>query len=120
MITRFAEDEANTETKTILMMKIGGYDIESSRDIHWHVDPGVEIRYRSDPTREEIYEVEFTNEQGEMKHFSDRRAPEEGGEWRMMDCVDCHNRPSHRFYPPEIEVDRVLLEGQIDPSLPRY
>ena len=49
MITRFAEDEANTETKTILIMNVGGHDFAESRGIHWHMDRDVEIRYRSDP-----------------------------------------------------------------------
>jgi nitrate/TMAO reductase-like tetraheme cytochrome c subunit len=115
---RYADDETNTELTTALLLKVGGTEGERSHGIHWHVDPGVQIRYRSDPSREEIYEVEFTNGDGEMKHFTDRRAPEEGGEWREMDCVDCHNRPSHKYFPPEIEVDRSLVEGRIDKSLP--
>jgi hypothetical protein len=35
-----------------------------------------------------------------------------------MDCVDCHNRPSHKYYPPAVEVDRALRDGLIDRSLP--
>jgi hypothetical protein len=35
-----------------------------------------------------------------------------------MDCVDCHNRPSHNFRPPEYEVDLAITEGRIDRSLP--
>ena len=115
---RFADDEASTELTTALLLKVGGTAGDRSHGIHWHVDPGVQIRYRSDPTREEIYEVEFTDSDGELKHFTDRRAPEEGGEWRQMDCVDCHNRPSHKYFPPEFEVDRALVEGQIDRALP--
>ena len=115
---RYAEDEGNTELTTALLLKVGGSEGGRSHGIHWHVDPGVQIRYRSDPSREEIYEVEVSNADGESKHFSDRRAPEEGGEWRQMDCVDCHNRPSHKYYPPEFEVDRALRDGLIDRSLP--
>jgi hypothetical protein len=35
-----------------------------------------------------------------------------------MDCVDCHNRPSHIFQPPDREIDRAISEGLIDRSLP--
>lgn len=114
----YADDESNTELTTALLLKVGGADGEQSYGIHWHVDRGVQIRYRSDPTREEIYEVEYTNSDGETKLFVDRKAPEEGGEWRTMDCVDCHNRPSHKFYSPQFEVDRALQDGLIDRSLP--
>jgi hypothetical protein len=35
-----------------------------------------------------------------------------------MDCIDCHNRPSHIFTPPDRSVDNSLVAGRIDPSLP--
>lgn len=112
-------DEANTELTTALLLKVGGAEEGLSHGIHWHVDRDVEIRYRSDPSREEVYEVHYTNNgNGETTVFSDRRAPEEGGEWRTMDCVDCHNRPSHTFYSPEFEVDRALRDGKISRELP--
>ena len=38
--------------------------------------------------------------------------------WREMDCVDCHNRPSHIYKPAHVEVDRVINEGRVDRSLP--
>lgn len=115
---RYAEDEENTELTTALLLKVGGAEGGQSHGIHWHVDSGVQIRYRSDASREEIYEVEFTNGDGETRSYVDRRAPEDGGQWREMDCVDCHNRPSHKYFAPEFEVDRALRDGLIDRSLP--
>ena len=76
------------------------------------------VRYRSDETREEIYEVELTDKDGSITNYADRRAPEEGGVWRTMDCVDCHNRPSHIYKPAASEIDRVISEGRVDRSLP--
>jgi len=35
-----------------------------------------------------------------------------------MDCIDCHNRPTHIFVPPSLSVDRSLVAGSIDSSLP--
>ena len=116
--THYAEDEANTELTSALLLKVGGAEGDLASGIHWHVDPGLKIRYRSDETREDIYEVEYTNSDGETKLYRDRKAPEEGGEWRTMDCVDCHTRPSHKFYPPDLEVDNALRDGLIDRSLP--
>ena len=114
----YEDDEKNTELTTALLLRVGGSEGLGSTGIHWHVDPNVEIRYRSDETREEIYEVEFNNEDGEVIVFSDRKAPEEGGVWRTMDCVDCHNRPSHIYQPPEKEIDRAINTGLIDRDLP--
>ena len=118
VIKHYEDDEANTELTTALLMKIGGTGATESSGIHWHVDPDVMIRYRSDETREEIYEVELTNPDGTSKHYSDRRAPEEGGVWRDMDCVDCHNRPAHVYQQPGDEVDRAIDAGVIDRELP--
>ena len=114
----YEEDEANTELTTALLLKVGGTDVAHSTGIHWHVDPDVAIRYRSDETREEIYQVEFTDTDGTVTEYSDRRAPEEGGIWRTMDCVDCHNRPSHIYQAPGSEIDNAIAGGLIDRSLP--
>ncbi len=114
----YDDDEQNTELTTALLLRVGGAEGTGSSGIHWHVDPNVSIRYRSDETREDIYEVEYTDQEGSITVFSDRKAPEEGGIWRTMDCVDCHNRPSHIFQPPEKEIDRAISAGLIDRALP--
>jgi len=114
----YEEDEENTELTTALLLRVGGAGGVGSTGIHWHVDPGVTIRYRSDETREEIYEVEFTNGDGVVTDYSDRKAPEESGTWRTMDCVDCHNRPSHIYQPPGNEIDKAMTAGLIDRTLP--
>jgi hypothetical protein len=114
----YKEDEENTELTTALLLRVGGTEGLGSSGIHWHVDPNVEIRYRSDETREEVYEVEFTDGDGLLTQYSDRKAPEDGGVWRTMDCVDCHNRPSHVYHPPEKEIDKAMSTGLIDRELP--
>ena len=35
-----------------------------------------------------------------------------------MDCVDCHNRPTHVYQRPKDEIDRALSVGELDKSLP--
>ncbi len=118
VIHHYKDDEASTELTTALLLKVGGSNASGSHGIHWHVDPDVKIRYRSDDTREEIYDVEFTHRDEAAVTYSDRKAPEEGGVWRSMDCVDCHNRPSHIYESPGPAVDRAIAAGQIDRSLP--
>jgi hypothetical protein len=120
VIDRFAEDEANTPGKTVLLMRVGGVQGRESEGIHWHVSPGVEIRYLASEDRQTIYDVEMRTPGGEVSRFRAAGGAEApaGAVWRTMDCVDCHNRPSHTFYPPEHEVDRALVERRIAGDLP--
>ncbi len=37
---------------------------------------------------------------------------------RRMDCIDCHNRPSHIYRDPDSLADLALSTGRIDTSLP--
>jgi hypothetical protein len=118
--THYAEDEPNTEMKTALMVKIGGKTgAGPSHGIHWHVDPNHVVRYLSDPSRETVYEVELNDKlAGTTKLFkADDESPADA-EWRTMDCIDCHNRPSHIYHSPQKEVDLAMEEGRIDRTLP--
>jgi hypothetical protein len=116
--TKFADDEANTETKTVMVMKVGGQQGSASTGIHWHVDRGIQIRYLTDKTRQKVYDIEMTKSDGTKRVFKTEEKPEGAVEWRQMDCVDCHNRPAHIFYPPEVELDRALEDGRIEKTLP--
>jgi hypothetical protein len=35
-----------------------------------------------------------------------------------MDCIDCHNRPTHRYHPPQKQVNLALAQGRMDGGLP--
>src|SRR4030095_16924882 len=108
VITHHAEDEKNSPRKTVLLLHVGGLQATTSRGIHWHVDANVRIRYRSDPTGENIFEVELTSPDGKVTTFTKTGAeaaaagaqkdpPADGaagGEgWGVMDCVHSHKRP---------------------------
>ena len=119
--THYEEDEANTEVKTVLVLKVGGQQADRSHGIHWHVDPEHVVRYRADETRQTMYEVEMTDDEGHVTRWTGPEAegPEAASaEWRTMDCVDCHNRPSHIYRMPADELDTALLEARIDATLP--
>jgi len=116
--THYADDEENTELKSVLLLRVGGLQGRTSQGIHWHVDPGVKIRYLADESRERVYDVEMTLADGTGKTFRIDEKPEEPGHWREMDCVDCHNRPSHIYRMPEAEIEAALEDGRIDRFLP--
>jgi hypothetical protein len=124
VITHYEEDEASTEVKTVLLLRVGGIQGRTSHGIHWHVDPNIRVRYRSDEARQTIYDVELTDGDGTVKVYkkgeppeADGDVPEDGG-WRTMDCVDCHNRPTHIYGTPEQEIDEAIRQGRISRSLP--
>jgi nitrate/TMAO reductase-like tetraheme cytochrome c subunit len=118
--THYLDDEASTEVKTVVLLRVGGLQGRKSHGIHWHVDPANQVRYRSDESREIIGEVELTLPTGTVKTYSlDGVAEDEiTGDWRTMDCVDCHNRPTHIYRVPEQEVDEAIENGSIPRSLP--
>jgi hypothetical protein len=124
--TKYAEDEANTELKTALILKVGGGSRESgfAGGIHWHMNIANKVTYvPADETRMEIPFIRFKDETGRVTEYlvdgaakpTEEEIRERG---RVMDCMDCHNRPSHIYYEPEQEVDNAILAGKIDRSLP--
>lgn len=115
VITRHADDAASTPLRTVLVVHVGGAQGlgARTRGIHWHVDPGVRIRYLADEKREVIGTVELSGPDGAPATFRSK-APAGEARWREMDCVDCHNRPTHVYRSPEDEVDALLAAGRVD------
>lgn len=116
--TSYRSDEQQTEQQTVMLMKVGGMQPAGAKGIHWHVDPAVRIRYLADRKRQDIRRVELTRPDGTLQVFDGAKGSEPGMEWRTMDCVDCHNRPTHIYGDPEEQIDAALRLGQIDRGLP--
>ena len=121
VIFHFQDDETNTQTQTALMMLTGGGDLGG---IHGaHLAPGVEIHYAaSDKQRQTIPWVEYRNgKTGEVRTFladgSTAKSVASLPRYQMQ-CVDCHNRPTHTFELPERAVDQAMGLGRISPTLP--
>ena len=116
---KYADDATNTLTKTVLLMKIGGGN--HGIGIHGtHLGPGVHIRYgHSDEARQNIPWVEYDNQGAKTVYVAKDAKPDGAGRtMREMDCMDCHNRPSHSFELPERGLDRAMGSGDVSPSLP--
>jgi hypothetical protein len=118
VITRHADDEASTPLKTVMLVHVGGTQGVTPHGIHWHVDKGVKLRYQADPSREKISAVELTTTDGALRRWEAPGAKPSDGPWREMDCIDCHNRPTHVYRTPEDEVDAALVAGRLDARLP--
>ncbi|HEY6340297.1 MAG TPA: NapC/NirT family cytochrome c [Bryobacteraceae bacterium] len=115
--SEFGDDEANTRTETVLMMKVGG---GTYGGIHGaHMGPGVHIRYgATDASRQTIGWVEYQNVVTGVVHDYLAKGASRGERLFEMQCVDCHNRAAHSFESPGQAVDRAMAEGRISPSLP--
>ena len=117
VITRYAEDENNSATKTVMLVKVGGGN--NGIGIHGtHLGPGVVIRYKpSDESRQTIPWVEYNNN-GKTTVYATADAKVDNVLPREMDCMDCHNRPSHTFDLPDRALDRALENGSVSAKLP--
>jgi formate-dependent nitrite reductase cytochrome c552 subunit len=122
VIPDYADDGPNTSSQTVLMMMIGGGGMGGG--IHGaHFGPGVSIRYAStDSTRQTIPWVEYKNSRSNdtRTYAADGVKPNDAAKFPRYDmqCVDCHNRPTHTFQLPERAVNRAIALGQIPVSLP--
>jgi hypothetical protein len=122
VLSKYAEDESNSEAKSVLLMHIGGGTILTS--MHGaHLAEGVHIRYAaSDETRQSIPWVEYRNTKtGRVVEYLAPDFKKEslaGLTIRDMDCVDCHNRPSHTFELPDRAMNESMEAGRISPALP--
>jgi NapC/NirT cytochrome c family, N-terminal region len=120
-------DKANTYWPINMLVRIGGGNplVSGTRGIHWHMNPWIQIEYIArDKKRQDIPWVRLTNkETGEITVFQDVSAPLQkkslaGTRPRIMDCIDCHNHPSHDFHSPDYAIDLSIFSGRIDRSLP--
>jgi nitrate/TMAO reductase-like tetraheme cytochrome c subunit len=123
--TSYKDDEKNTPMTTALVMKIGGRTSSGSVGIHGrHVDDGSRIHYIStDERRQVIPVVYYTDDKGKTVEYvsTDIKISKqelEKGEKRSMDCIDCHNRPTHAFELPVNAVDLRMSRSLISPELP--
>jgi hypothetical protein len=120
----FWNDEENTPSKYHILLKVGGANRETgeSEGIHWHTSSRETVRYwPRDRQRLDIPWIEVEYADGTKKVFRTDDAPEGGPpekEIRTVDCIDCHNRPSHIYQPPDVMVNRALAAGTIDRRFP--
>jgi hypothetical protein len=120
--THYQDDEKNSPLVNALLLNVGGEDPRTGafRGIHWHVSPEVEVRYRAlDEAREKIGRIEVRKKGTLSSVYEPKEKVDPAREERIMDCVDCHNRPTHIFDPsPSLALDRALREGRLDPAIP--
>ena len=123
----YVTDSANTEFNYSMLMRIGpNYSAMGLMEgIHWHINKDVRIEYiAGQKDREVIPWVKFTNlKTGDVQIFQDTdnmldKKAIDTLEHRIMDCMDCHNRPSHSYKSPMVYVDNAMITGDVPKELP--
>ena len=122
----FLSDEENTLQQLRMLVKIGGEKTTfmQGSGIHYHMLIAAKVEYvATDEQRQEIAWVRVERADGSITEFErpgDPLTEEQKAtlEVRTMDCMDCHNRPSHQFPVPTERVNQALAEGSISLELP--
>lgn len=123
LVDQFLEDEANTHVQTAMLIKIGsgGTAGRPAHDIHWHTSTDHRLFYESpDNERREITRVLLVDSDNSTESYLKPRSAvrQSRGAMHQMDCIDCHNRPTHFQLSPDSAVNDKLLTGQIPVRLP--
>ena len=126
VFNHFSNDEKNTLRQIRMLIKTGGGDPATGapEGIHWHMNIGNKIDYvAADEKRQVIPYVHVEDLQGRVTEYYAKdstlskdqigKAPR-----HHMDCIDCHNRPTHIYVPPDQSVDQSLWAHRLDASLP--
>lgn len=119
-------DEENSRWDIRMLIKTGGGSKEAglAEGIHWHMNLANEVDYiATDEQRQEMAWVRIKDHKGQVKEFFNEDnpiEPEELGQYEMrrMDCIDCHNRPTHIYRSPSKAVNKAMCMGEIDRTLP--
>jgi nitrate/TMAO reductase-like tetraheme cytochrome c subunit len=121
VISNFAEDEGNTITRTVLMMKIGGH---GAGGIHGaHFGAGISLSFAaSDAKRQSIPWIQYRDtKRGISRVYTSTESAGKdanGLPKYEMQCTDCHNRPTHTFELPERAVQQAMAAGELPITLP--
>ncbi len=120
----YADDPSQTPPwKINILMHIGGGQ-NVGAGIHAHMYYGNDIYYVSDDAkRQKITWVKTVNKAGKGIIYTTDDSPYKkidppADKIRKMDCIDCHNRPTHRFEAPEVLINRAIALGEISPTVP--
>jgi len=125
--THYGDDEQNTPRVLRMLIKVGGGDPklgQAGEGIHWHMNISNKITYfASDEQRQVIPWVRMEDHTGRVTEYmvkdsAPTQAQIDKAEKRRMDCIDCHNRPTHIYVPPDVSVDQAIIGRSLDAALP--
>ncbi len=120
-------DKNNSKWPINMLLKVGtGSQLAAMKSgIHWHVNPDIKVEYMAtDERRQDIPWVRVSDKlTGKITVFHDSSDPHATNVIAsksplVMDCMDCHNRPSHDMHSPDYEIDLEISSGGIASTIP--
>lgn len=126
VFNHYGYDEKNSLNQTRMLIKVGGGNPNTGQvgGIHWHMNLSNEVTFiASDEKRQNIPWVRLKDSSGNITEYTMKDAQLTAGQIeqspkRKMDCIDCHNRPTHIYLPPDKAVDNSLTAKKLDDSIP--
>lgn len=118
-----ASDEKVKPWNLRMLIRVGG-DQTRVEGIHSHMNIDHDIYYAAeDEQRQKITWVKSVAKDGTASVFttadSKYRATAPADHLvRKMDCLDCHNRPTHHFNAPYVLLNAALNQGKISIEIP--
>ncbi len=117
---KFSNDNLKEPEKQKIVLHLGGRDPASGsfKGVHWHADPDIQIYYQPlKPNLTKIGAVKVVRSDGTVKMFA-ADTIKANIPWKRMDCIDCHNRPTHIFADLVEKVDLGLYYKKISSDIP--
>jgi len=122
----YLPDKTNTDWTIRMLVKIDGGDPRFGPvgGIHWHMAVGTKVEYISTSTNlQTIPWVRLTDAHGKVTVYqtennSLKPSQVAAATIHVIDCVDCHNRPTHNYHAPIYSVDLAMSTGRISTNLP--
>jgi len=124
---KFRPDEKNSSRQTVLLHKVGsaGDRSVSPHGYHWHVAPENRLIFTTiDRDRSTIPTIRLKDSNNPERLYQTADAVQllaenrDRVETREMDCMDCHNRPTHNYYSADEALDMKLQSGTIPREIP--
>lgn len=121
--THFLSDKKNTPYEIRLLMRVNqGQPGGQLQGIHWHVNTNHRVEYfAADDKRQDIPWMRVTDlKTGEAKIYqtAEFKTTPPADKLRVMDCMDCHNRPAHAFPTANEVVESAIQSRALDSTLP--
>ncbi len=119
----YLSDKANTPYSVRMLLQVNTPPVNGvGGGIHWHVNRNDKVEYyATDAKRQEIPWMRVTSLTGGATRVYRTEAfkgEPDPTKIRTMDCMDCHNRPAHRFPSANDSVEASLASGAISARLP--
>lgn len=122
----FRYNEKNNPEQISLLVRTGGGtpNLGENAGIHWHMAISHKVYFKAtDRALQQIPWIKVVLSDGSEVVYRDKTVKIADKDLdklpiNTMDCMDCHNRPSHVFVPPEVAVDQAMAGGNISSRLP--